>query len=83
MKLVYFAWVRERIGLEEETVELPQSVKSTSDLLDWLRARGPEYAHALPDDNTIRIAIDQVHAPRDTLLGNAREVELFPPMTGG
>jgi molybdopterin synthase sulfur carrier subunit len=83
VRLVYFAWVRERIGLEEETVDLPQSVKSTGDLLDWLRGRGPEYAHALPDDNTIRIAIDQVHAPGNALLGDAREVALFPPMTGG
>ncbi len=83
MKLVYFAWVRERIGLEEETVDLPPSVKSTTDLLDWLRQRGPQYAHALPQDNTIRIAVDRVHAPHDTPLANAREVALFPPMTGG
>ena len=83
MKLVYFAWVRERIGREEETVELPHTVRTTDDLVAWLRERGPEYAHALQDSGSVRIAVDHLHTPGNASLANAREVALFPPMTGG
>ena len=83
MKLVYFAWVRERIGLKDEEVALPDSVAIASDLLDWLKQRGPEYEHALAEPRAIRVAIDRVYARPDTPLAGAREVALFPPMTGG
>ena len=83
MKLVYFAWVRERIGLKDEEVTLPDSVATAGDLLDWLKQRGPEYEHALAEPRAIRLAIDRVHARPDTPLAGAREVALFPPMTGG
>ena len=83
MKLVYFAWVRERIGLKEEEVALPSEVVTAGDLLDWLKQRGPEYEHALFEPRAIRVAIDRVHANRETPIGGAGEVALFPPMTGG
>ena len=83
MKLVYFAWVRERIGLKDEEVTLPDSVATAGDLLDWLKQRGPEYEHALAEPRAIRVALDHVHARPDTPLAGAREVALFPPMTGG
>ena len=83
MKLVYFAWVRERIGRRNEDIELPSTVATAGDLLDWLRARGPEYEHALSEPRAIRVAIDRVHAARETSLAGASEVALFPPMTGG
>jgi molybdopterin synthase sulfur carrier subunit len=83
VKLVYFAWVRERIGLKDEEVTLPDSVATAGDLLDWLKQRGPEYEHALAEPRAIRVAIDRVHARPDTPLAGAREVALFPPMTGG
>lgn len=83
MKLRYFAWVRERIGHAEEDIVLPGDVATAGDLLDWLKGRGPEYEHALAEPAAIRVAIDQVHARRDTPLAGAREVALFPPMTGG
>ncbi|SON57042.1 Sulfur carrier protein MoaD [Hartmannibacter diazotrophicus] len=83
VKLVYFAWVRERIGLDEETVELPETVETVADLLTYLGGRGEGYASALEEPSTIRVAIDQTHAlPEDPLAG-AREIALFPPMTGG
>lgn len=82
MKLKYFAWVRERIGVAEEDVDLPPDVSTTGALLDWLRARGDGYALAL-DTGAIRVAVDQVHVQGDAPLGDAREVALFPPMTGG
>ncbi len=83
MKLVYFAWVRERIGRTDEDLTLPPEIVTTGDLLGWLRKRGPEYEHALAEPRAIRVAIDRVHARPDTPLAGAREVALFPPMTGG
>mgnify|MGYP001043690095 FL=1 len=83
MKLIYFAWVRERIGAAEETVELPASVETVADLLRWLRGRGESYDHALAEPDAIRVALDQDHAEHDASLAGVREVALFPPMTGG
>lgn len=82
-KLVYFAWVRERIGASEEEIELPESVKTGSDLLSWMKTRGENYEAALAMDNAIRIAVDQEHVDHDEPLGSPREIALFPPMTGG
>ncbi len=83
MKLVYFAWVRERIGRKDEEVVLPEDVVTAGDLLAWLKRRGPEYEHALAEPRAVRIAVDRIHARADTPLAGAREVALFPPMTGG
>jgi len=83
MKLLYFAWVRERIGKAEEEVELPATVKTVGDLFTFLKMRGEEYAYALVEPKVIRAAVDQVHARPETPLAGAREVALFPPMTGG
>ena len=83
MKLVYFAWVRERIGRTDEELTLPAEVATTADLLAWLKKRGPEYEHALAEPRAIRVAVDRVHARPETPLAGAREVALFPPMTGG
>ncbi len=83
MKLVYFAWVRERIGLESEDVTLPATVRTTHQLIDWLKTRGPGYELALAEPRAIRIAVDKVYAPGDVAITQAREVALFPPMTGG
>ncbi len=82
-RLVYFAWVRERIGLSEEEVDLPAEVKTVRDLLAWLRTRGEEYETALQFPDAIRVAINQEHAERDDRVQGAREIGLFPPMTGG
>jgi sulfur-carrier protein len=83
MKLVYFAWVRERIGKAEETLELPSDVKTVSDLLLFLRGLGEEYEVALHVPKVIRVAINHEHVEHDELIAGAREIALFPPMTGG
>ncbi len=83
MRLVYFAWVRERIGRGEEELDLPTSVTTAGGLIDWLKERGPEYAHALAEPAAVRLAVDRVHAGRDAPIAGAREVAIFPPMTGG
>lgn len=79
----YFAWVRERIGRAEERIVLPAEVATAGDLVHWLKGRGPEYAHAFERPEVIRIAVDQAHAPPATPISGAREIALFPPVTGG
>ena len=83
VKLVYFAWVRERIGHPEEIVTLPASVTDVAELMGWLCLRGETYAHAFEKAALIRVAIDKVHVKHDSLLGDALEIAFFPPMTGG
>lgn len=83
VKLVYFAWVRERIGTGEETREIPASVATAGDLIAWLAEQGPNYANAFSELQVIRVAIDRAHVSHDTPIGEAREIALFPPVTGG
>lgn len=83
MKLLYFAWVRERVGRAGDEIDPPAGVGTVAELIDWLRGRGPEYAHAFEAGPAIRAAVDRRHArPEASVLG-AREVAFFPPMTGG
>lgn len=83
MRLVYFAWVRERIGTAEEELDLPVSVRTVSDLLEWLQGRGEGYAAALQQPKVIRVAINQEHVDHSEPIAGAQEIALFPPMTGG
>jgi sulfur-carrier protein len=83
MKVKYFAWVRERVGLPEETVEPPASVRTVDDLIGWLSARGEAYAYAFEKPKVIRAAIDHTHVRSDATIAGAREIAFFPPMTGG
>jgi len=82
-RLIYFAWVRERIGMPEEDVELPAGIETVADLLRWLRSRGDGYEHALQHPDVIRVAINQEHVDHREKIAGAREIALFPPMTGG
>ncbi|MER2536369.1 MAG: molybdopterin converting factor subunit 1 [Rhizobiaceae bacterium] len=82
-KLVYFAWVRERIGKAEEELELPPDIATVAHLLAWLKGRGEGYDHALERPDVIRVAIDQHHVAHEQSIAGAREIALFPPMTGG
>ncbi|MEO5758236.1 MAG: molybdopterin converting factor subunit 1 [Mesorhizobium sp.] len=82
-KLIYFAWVRERIGMAEEDVDLPDGIDTVADLLRWLKSRGEEYEHALQFPDVIRVAINQEHVEHREKIAGAREIALFPPMTGG
>ena len=81
--LVYFAWVRERVGKTHETIEPPASVTTVGELIAWLAQRGEEYAHAFENPKVIRAAIDRIHVKADAPIAAAREIALFPPMTGG
>jgi molybdopterin synthase sulfur carrier subunit len=83
VKLLYFAWVRERIGKAEEVVELPVGVATVADLMQWLAGRGQEYAFAFENPGIIRAAINHAHVKPGTRLKGATEIAFFPPMTGG
>ena len=83
VKLLYFAWVREKIGRAEELVEVPADVETVAGLISWLRASGEEYDSAFAQPETIRAAIDQTHVNHDAAITGAREVAFFPPVTGG
>ena len=83
MKLVYFAWVRERVGKTDEEVALPASVSTVAELIGWLSQRGEEYGYAFENPKVIRAAIDRSHVRPETTLAGAKEIAFFPPMTGG
>lgn len=83
MKLVYFAWVRERVGKAEEEIEPPAGVSTVGELATWLAGRGEEYAHAFANPKAVRAAIDRTHVKPQAAIAGAREIAFFPPMTGG
>jgi molybdopterin synthase sulfur carrier subunit len=83
LKLLYFAWVRERIGKPEEEIDPPASVRTVAELVTWLSGRGEEYAYAFENAKVIRAAIDRNHVKPETQIAGAREIAFFPPMTGG
>ncbi len=83
MRVLYFAWVRERVGVSEEVVAPPSDVASVGALIDWLAERTPGHALALGDRDRLRAAVDQVFVTLDASVIGAREVAIFPPVTGG
>ena len=83
MRLLYFAWVKEKAGVAAEEIAVPEGVVTIGDLMTWLKARGPEFANAFACSEVIRAAIDQTHVRHDAKIGAAREIAFFPPVTGG
>jgi sulfur-carrier protein len=83
LTLMYFAWVREKIGKAREDVSVPPGVATIEDLIGWLKSRGPEYENAFAQGHVIRAAINQTHVKLSASLVGARDVAFFPPVTGG
>lgn len=83
MKLLYFAWVRQRVGVSEETIDLPPGVATVQHLITWLIARGSNYAEAFKEPKRIRVAVNQDHVGPDHPVTQQDEVAFFPPVTGG
>lgn len=81
--LVYFAWIRERIGKAQEELRLPEEIVTIGDLIAHLATLGEEYAAAFAVPGVIRAAIDEELVEHDEPIAGAREIGLFPPMTGG
>ncbi len=83
MTLLYFAWLRQKLGKSEESMALPPGVADVRGLIAHLRTLGPDYAEAFGDENRIRVAVNQRHAGLGEGLAADDEVAIFPPVTGG
>ena len=83
MKLLYFAWLRARVGYAEEEVALPPQVYDVAGLLDWLRARSDRHAEALRNLGLVRVAVNQDYVGLAHPVREGDEVAIFPPVTGG
>ncbi len=83
MKILYFAWLRSKLGVAEENLDLPDTVTSSHQLIQWLKTRGPAYEEVFADLDVVRIAIDQEYITEDTPLDGVQEIAFFPPVTGG
>ncbi len=83
MKLLYFSWVRERLGKAEEEIEPPVGIATVAELMAWLAGKGEQYAYAFEHPQVIRAAIDRNHVRADAKIAGAAEIAFFPPMTGG
>lgn len=83
MNILYFAWVRQKVGRSDETIEQTPELRTVGDLAAFLRARGGGYADAFSDMSRLRAAVNQVHASLDAAINAGDEVAFFPPVTGG
>ncbi len=83
MKILYFARLRQIIGRGQEEIDIPADVKTVSALIDYLKGQDEGIAAAFADLRTLKVAINQSHAPLDASLAGATEVAFFPPVTGG
>ena len=83
LTILYFAWLRERVGASEEQVPLPAGVTTVGDLIAWLSDRGAGHASAFANRRTVRCAVNQEFAEPATRISPGDEVAFFPPVTGG
>ncbi len=83
LTILYFAWLRERVGRSQEELDLPPSVRTVADLVTYLADRGPGYATAFQNRRTVRCAVNQEFADPDAPIHPGDEIAFFPPVTGG
>lgn len=83
MKVLYFAWLKTKVGVAEERVSPPANVRTVGALLDWIAGRGPKFQAALANRSVVRVAVNQEYAGMDHPVKSGDEVALFPPVTGG
>jgi molybdopterin synthase sulfur carrier subunit len=83
VKILYFAWVRQKIGVSEEELRPPESVTTVAGLIEFLKSRGPNYAAAFENLKALRVAVNQHHSAFDARVGPDDEIAFFPPVTGG
>lgn len=83
MKILWFAWLRTRVGTAAEDVAPPETVDTVAKLLDWLAGRSPGHAQALAQRAVVRVAVNQAYAKPDQQVRPGDEIAIFPPVTGG
>ena len=83
MRILYFAWLRQKTGIDSEELEMPSHITDVAGLIEWLKERNENFAEALSDFESIRVAVNQEFAEPDALVAQGDEVAIFPPMTGG
>ena len=83
LNIIYFAWVRERLGIEQEQISLGEGIETIDDVLAMLTERDPAHAEIFSDIGKLRFALDQDYGLPSSLIGSARELAIFPPVTGG
>lgn len=83
MKVLYFAWLKEKVGMAHEDLALPDGVRTVHELVDHLRDRGEGFADAFGDESIVRVAVNHEHVEHDHVLADGDEVAFFPPVTGG
>jgi sulfur-carrier protein len=83
MKVLYFAWLKQKVGAAEEEVAPPAEVADVAGLLDWLSARSPRHREALANRSVVRVAVNQSYAQPNHPVRRGDEIALFPPVTGG
>lgn len=83
MKILYFAWLKEKTGVGEEDIALPDGVKDVQGLVEWLKARGDGFGEAFANEAIVRVAVNQEHVDTKHALADGDEVAFFPPVTGG
>jgi molybdopterin converting factor subunit 1 len=83
LSVLWFAWLRERVGVAEETVSPPQQVRTVADLINWLSGLDQRHASAFANRQTVRCAVNQEFADPMTVIQPGDEIAFFPPVTGG
>jgi len=83
VKVLYFAWLKEKTGTAQEDLDLPDGVSDVAGLIAWLKGRGAGYGDAFADEAVVRVAVNLEHVDGEHKLSNADEVAFFPPVTGG
>ncbi len=83
MKILYFAWLREKAGVGAEDVTLPDDVTTVASLVEWLKTRSAGHAEAFRDSSVVRVAVNQEHVGLDHPVAADDEIAFFPPVTGG
>jgi molybdopterin synthase sulfur carrier subunit len=83
MKITYHAWLKDKVGIDEEVVTLPAEVRNVGMLIDWLGSRGERYEHAFEFIEVVKVTVNHVYVDSDHAVTDDDEVILFPPIAGG
>ncbi|MBO0333073.1 molybdopterin converting factor subunit 1 [Sneathiella sp. CAU 1612] len=83
MKILYFAWLKTKLQMTEETISWSEDCRDTDSLVRWMKTRGPAFAEVFSDLEVVRIAVNQEYITGNTTLGKEDEIAFFPPVTGG